>query len=144
MQDMTTTSLRLIAILGLSGVLGCRNEPSAPEFQQATLGTPVTLSPGQTAIFSDASLQVRFVSVLRESRCPSDVLCIWGGSARFIVELSSPSHTVLVPLETDGPEREALAGSFRIETRSLAPNPVSTHPIRPDRYRATLRVTRAE
>ena len=34
-----------------------------------------------------ADIEIRFVEVLEDSRCPKDVNCVWAGEAKFVIEL---------------------------------------------------------
>ena len=46
----------------------------------------VKVALGETVQFKKAS--VSFLKVLEDSRCPSDVTCIWEGQARVLVEVT--------------------------------------------------------
>src|SRR3954468_19268812 len=52
----------------------------------ATLNAPIQLAPGQSAVFDAENLEVKFVGIDTDSRCPSDVACVWAGEV--IVRLS--------------------------------------------------------
>src|SRR5262245_64416546 len=45
----------------------------------ATLNAPIQLAPGQSAVFDGEDLEVKLVAVDSDSRCPSDVTCVWAG-----------------------------------------------------------------
>lgn len=114
---------------------------------QPKVSNPFTLRFGETAIIDPGSVEVTFTRLVSDSRCPSDVLCIWEGEAvielRFVVDLVD-THLVnatvhgggwqggwppLVTLDTLG---------YRIALLDLDPYPVSTITI-PDSERvATL------
>ena len=40
---------------------------------------PIQLAPGQSAVFETEQLEVTFVDVASDSRCASDVTCLWAG-----------------------------------------------------------------
>ena len=148
---MKTTIRRFSLTLCLSTaslLAGCHSEPLHPEPQRVRLGTPVTLSPGETVSFTDAPLTLRFVRVLSDGRCPLDVACIWEGTAQFEVELRSGAlatdSAIVAQLETQTRAREIVVGLYRVQTIDLTPYSQSTTIIPPHRYRVTLRVTRAE
>ena len=46
----------------------------------------VKVSLGETVQFQKASVQ--FLKVLEDSRCPSDVTCVWEGQAKVLVEVT--------------------------------------------------------
>src|SRR4030095_11104867 len=45
----------------------------------ATLNAPIQLAPGQSAVFDAENLEVKFVAIDSDSRCPNDVACVWAG-----------------------------------------------------------------
>jgi hypothetical protein len=77
---------------------------------------------------------VGFQALLADSRCPSDVVCIWEGEGRVEIGLTvGDGPTVPVELSTGGP-RTATQGGFTITLVELAPYPVSTRPHVPEDY----------
>ena len=100
----------------------------------------VVLAPGQVAELS-SGLAIRFVSVLGDSRCPGDALCILGGDAIVRMEITAGSTSVERDLHTANNE-PALYRNVRIELVQLDPYPFSARPIEPGDYRATLKVSR--
>ena len=110
--------------------------PSIPLNQQ------FTLSPGQAAGIQDSSLRVEFIGVSGDSRCPADAVCIQGGDA--LVHLRAGAGALSeFELHTGDESRAAVAhAGFRIELVNLQPYPFSSRTIRPEEYRATLRVSR--
>lgn len=65
-------------IVGLSW--HCERVQENPN-QQAAFGDTLQLSYGQTITLLPDNLEVRFDSVIHESRCPADVICVWAGMA---------------------------------------------------------------
>src|SRR5690554_6743820 len=58
--------------------------------QNDSMGAPkigIKVPDGQTVVISGIS--IKFVEVLEDSRCPTDVECIWAGRARVKVSVSS-------------------------------------------------------
>jgi hypothetical protein len=88
-----------------------------------------------------SDLRVRFVRVDGDSRCPADVACITAGEALV---------RIAIEVDSDGAERElrtsnhqpVIHGGVRVELMKLEPYPLSSRPIQPADYRATLRITR--
>jgi hypothetical protein len=102
-----------------------------------------TLAPGEVASIRDTALQVQFVDVTGDSRCPADVVCIQGGDALVHVRAFGDGATARYELHT-GNASEAVVthGPYRIALTDLQPYPFSSRAIRDEEYRATLRVTR--
>jgi hypothetical protein len=49
---------------------------------EASFGQELVLSIGQTAVFENKDLKIKFVSVTSDSRCPKGVTCVWAGEAK--------------------------------------------------------------
>lgn len=128
-----------IGVLLLGAVCGC-----APAVvKEAQLDQPFTLFVRQKAQLGD--LQIRFVGVSEDSRCPIDVSCLWAGNAKIVLGVSlkdSPEETILTLNSTLDP-REALFAGYRIRFVSLKPERFSERTINPAEYRVTLIVSRA-
>lgn len=132
----TTATILLTLLAGCSGHVG----PS-PDADQRRL-PPETISLGVGESRTIGALEIRFAGVVEDSRCPSDVTCVWQGNG--IVELTlstagAPDETVF--LGTDFEPRAAVRHGLRVRLVALAPHPVSTTVIQPDAYVAELRVS---
>ena len=64
----------LLSSIGAVALAACVRDGSA-----ATLDAPIQLTPGQSAVFEAEKLEVKFVDIAEDSRCPSDVTCVWAG-----------------------------------------------------------------
>ena len=104
-----------------------------------------TLAPGQTAAVNGTSIRVTFETVRDDSRCPTDVTCIWEGDATVVLKVKDGTDESTRELHTHGSgerSREAPAGEHTLTLVKLDPVPNSTRPIEASAYRATLRVSR--
>jgi hypothetical protein len=104
-----------------------------------------TLRPGQTAAVTGTALRITFEAVRDDSRCPTDVTCIWEGDATVVLKVKVDSDEAVRELHTnEGGERsrKVPAGDFTITLQRLDPAPRSTQPIEASAYRATLKVAR--
>jgi hypothetical protein len=83
-----------------------------------------------------------FTKVISESRCPSDVECIWQGTA--IIELSTCNEKGgSVTLEIYHPVDYTISGvNYKIELTGLDPYPSTSHPHDVNEYAATITVKR--
>lgn len=148
--------LRLfVCLMALSGAAaaGCTSDPvqlesePTPSTAEAAvhpeIGETFQLSPGEVASVENGDLLIAFRSVGQDSRCPSDVTCVWAGDAEIHLGTAreggpwswSVLHTTIEPmsLQVEG---------FVLEVVGLDPVPVSTAPIPQSAYRVSLRVTR--
>jgi hypothetical protein len=100
------------------------------------------LAVGSSATVSGASFAVRFNRVTGDSRCPGDAICIQGGDA--VVSLTASDGDARADLELHtGDMRPVQYNGYTINLVQLMPYPFgSLPPIKPDEYRATLKVTR--
>jgi hypothetical protein len=129
----------VFVILLVIGAAGCAGSPGAPS---GPVDERMTLAPGQTAPVPSMSIQLRFVGVSGDSRCPADVVCIQAGDAIVQLDLLRPNGAVeRLELHT-GSTLPVRHGMFTIALVELTPYPLSSRLISPDEYRATLRVTR--
>lgn len=132
-----------IAIL-TAGACASSQLPTDPVvYSQSEAADSVKVRVGQTIVVE--AIRVRFSNVESDSRCASDVVCVWAGDAiaNFVVEQNcecrSPAfelklHTTLEP-------KSGSAYGFRVELLELAPYPKTTSPIRKDAYEAWVRIT---
>ena len=116
-----------IVVLCLFVVTACyRESPTAP----APVDQKLTLAPGQTAAVPGTSLQLTFVSVTGDSRCPADANCITGGSATVRVDVAGAAKPTADLVRDGGLSRLARIHNDRAATQ--APYPFSSiRSIRP-------------
>ncbi len=127
-------------VLGLCliSVTACDQSITGPT---VSLNQEFELAAGSAATIAGASLSVQFNGVSGDSRCPADVVCIQGGDAIVRVSAISGSGSRDYELHT-GDMRPVQHNDLTIALVQLQPYPFSSQTIRPNDYRATLRVTR--
>jgi len=143
--------VRRLTSIGLALLLACAdpgvNDPgpvlriSPPDEVELAVGQSVDVS---LAGGGSVDLTVTFEAVLSDSRCPSNVVCIWQGDASVRLRLAGDATGDLVlhtPSTTMGP-RTGVAGRFQVELLNLSPDPDTSRP-RPAAHRLTLRITLA-
>jgi len=107
----------------------------------AEIGQPFSLRVNQTAYIGSADVAVRFINVTEDSRCPSDVVCIWEGQVSILVDLVQVSSDISIGQFTLSLGGQASAGSFgnySIRVMDVQPYPMSTKKISPFDYVVTL------
>jgi hypothetical protein len=137
---MRTPALGLLAL-----AIAC-SDPQGPEISgeyavHPGLGEPFVLEVGERALIAEADLDVRFLEVSADSRCPSHalILCVWQGDAAVVVETSPQFadaehhtlHTTLDPKAVD-------LGTVTLQLVQLDPYPEDVGPIPIEDYRATF------
>ncbi|MGE3802822.1 MAG: hypothetical protein AB7H80_17540 [Candidatus Kapaibacterium sp.] len=106
---------------------------------QYPYGEEFTLDYRKSALVGGESL-VQFIGIKEDSRCPTDVECVWEGNAaaEFSMKVSGFPAVRFVLNTHSGFEQEKIINGVRIRLVEVLPAPVSTQPIRPDQY--TVRV----
>jgi len=132
-----------IAIL-TAGACASSQLPTEPVvYSQSEAADSVKVRVGQTIVV--AGIRVRFSNVESDSRCASDVVCVWEGDAvaNFVVEQNCEcdSPTFELRLHTTLEPKSGSAYGFRVQLLELAPYPRTTSPIRKDSYEAWVRIT---
>lgn len=88
-------------------------------------------------------LNLTFIGVTKDSRCPAAALCITSGEATLQFAFSANSRTASQELQLYHPDnRHTDYEGFTIEVETLAPYPITFNSIRPEDYRVTVKVDR--
>lgn len=76
-------------------------------------------------------------SILTDSRCPSDVVCVWAGEAiaRFKIEKFN-SLPVFIDLKEG--IKDTVVNGYMISFIKLFPYPISDHQTKPEEYKARI------
>ena len=111
---------------------------------EASLGEEFSLAIGQTASITGEDMEVTFLDVIEDSRCPKDVVCVWEGRVTCSVEFRQPgqaSKTVMLTQQglTDEAAVETFQG-YRIAFQ-VNPYPEEAAPVPRDEYRLVLTIT---
>lgn len=87
-------------------------------------GTSFSLPVGKTASLKGTDTRLTFREVSQDSRCPTDVVCVWEGDAAIAVAISrngAPDETQTMNIRP--PNNEINSGNLRIKFVGLAPVP---------------------
>ncbi len=111
----------------------------------ARIDVPFQLRVNQTAFIDSLNLSIGFVAVNEDSRCPSDVVCVWEGQTTISVSVQSANLTPSnFNLTSRGGESNLSVRDFHdfsLRLLEIAPYPKSTEHIGTSDYLATLVVT---
>lgn len=127
----------LVLFLLTVTLVACQST-SAPAPQAASLNQEIQLAPGEQAAYQQQALSVEFVRVVDDSRCPSDVTCVWAGEVK--VQLSTRINAAEAVQHEITAGQQATVGALRLVVVKVQPEPISTRPISPEEYRVTLKV----
>ena len=84
-------------------------------------------------------------SVIEDSRCPIDAVCIWQGRgvARFKVNTQNTVHTItLATIKFTPFNKDTTLAGFKIELIGLSPYPDLKKPLRYKDYVAEVKITK--
>jgi hypothetical protein len=161
-QSLVATAVVLAALLFLDltmleawlSLTGNRIADATSATGTTDLDSPFNIGINQTAHLTSADIDLSFVDVTEDSRCPSDVQCIWAGRVSVLVELKIASSgenlgrfgmTLTGDVESDIGNNDHLSiGGYLIELVNVMPYPISTRVIEPSQFVATLTVSKAE
>ena len=98
------------------------------------LDLPISLKIGETASI-DSDLTMTLLEV-EDSRCPSDVVCVWQGTVTAKVQLQKGGQDLgvyTIPMETIEGNEQTFEGYY-IRLTNVEPYPESTSPIEAPNY----------
>jgi hypothetical protein len=105
----------------VAALSGCASmEPTVP----AEPGVAFSLPVGKTAAINGSGTRIMFRQVREDSRCPTDVTCVWAGDAKIEVTVlrnGSPDDTKVLGLNP--PNNETTSGDLQIRFVGLIPVP---------------------
>lgn len=98
-----------------------------------------TIQTNQTITFD--TLKITFLKTLEDSRCPSDVTCIWQGRAsiKLNTEIENQKKDIIL---TTGENSTIQMEMYKINLIDLKPYPISTKIIIPEEYVVTLDISK--
>lgn len=139
---LTHQVMRLFAVVFcLLAVTAC--DEQNPVGPSVGVNERFTLAPSEVASVRDVNINVQFVTVTGDSRCPADALCIQGGDALVHIRVLDGGAASTYELHTGDSRRATVThNQVRISLVELQPYPFSSRTIAPGEYRATLTVSR--
>lgn len=126
---MRLLTITLAAIIGLASLVPAQNLQK------------LTLRHGQQKAFS-GRLNIKFLAVTEDSRCPTNVNCIWAGVARVKITLRKNGKTAAFELNTNQLDKPAVFEGYEVRLDTLTPYPNSASPTRAADYKALFTISR--
>jgi hypothetical protein len=118
-------------------------DEKSPTGPTVRLNEPLTLAPGETALLPSGGVQMLFVGVTGDSRCPADALCIQLGDAAVRLRVFDAGVTRDYELHTDTSRPTSFTHlDLHVELMQLQPYPFSNRVMQSSDYRATIVVRR--
>ncbi len=130
-------------------LLGCgEGENPSPEPETSpthTLDSQIKLATNQNLTIESEGLSVKFLKVTEDSRCPSDVTCIWAGQVGILVNVSQNGKDLGDINLILGPNKELAekkVNGYIIRLVEVVPYPISTKKIEPSDYTITIVISK--
>ena len=124
----------ILSALLLTLLLACENETISESF---SIGLENDFKINGEYHSTDNSLNFE-IAEINDSRCPSDVVCIWAGKADVKIEVKSPVRSSIVLSTFDN--LIDTVGNYSFELKDVSPYPVSTKVIKLEEYHVTLKI----
>ncbi|MFC1864286.1 hypothetical protein ACFLYG_00445 [Chloroflexota bacterium] len=109
-----------------------------------SLGQEFSLRIGESASIRGEELQVRFLEVTEDSRCPTGVVCIWEGRVSGLLEITYRESLHRVELTEPGLTSWPPGNSFKeyMIAYHVEPYPQAGTEIAAEDYRLFLRISK--
>jgi hypothetical protein len=138
MQKYFMILMVAICLVSLPGCGGRSNETTAP------LGNEVSLKAGQTLKINGESIQIKFIEIESDSRCPAGVTCIWAGEVQCLLEISYGGQVESKTLVKAGGSADFASMSYKEYQLAfdIQPYPQAGKEILKSEYSTKLKVTK--
>jgi len=123
------TSLLLVLALGTLPVSAQRTQETA------------RIQVNKEKRLAKSRMNIRFVELIEDSRCPTDTNCVWAGNAKIKIRVAKNGRSEVLTLDTNGPKQYVTTQDrYSIKLVRLTPAPASNIRINRNGYVATLEV----
>jgi hypothetical protein len=109
------------------------------------LGDEISIPIGETARIQGEQLQIRFLEISEDSRCPRNVTCVWEGRAVAVVEVLKGNASQKIELVEQGLTDTPFKKQYKEYefVFKILPYPEDAEvQISPDEYRLMLTVNK--
>lgn len=138
----------LIAGLLLAVLIACSgNKPADitaasrnPTVSQQELGRSFSMKVGESITVGE--LRLTFRAVEGDSRCPTDVVCVWAGDGEIALKIEQAGKVAVAALHTTLEPKKTEWDGYTIALVGLTPDRTSNTAISTADYRAEIVVTR--
>ncbi|MCA1622879.1 MAG: hypothetical protein LC768_00870 [Acidobacteria bacterium] len=111
----------------------------AASFLQAQTNQKVTVQINQQKTITKNKLTIKFVSLVEDSRCPTDTNCIWAGNAKITIKVSNAKAAAKTfELNTNSKPQSVSYAGYEIKLADLNPKPATNIRINRNGYTATF------
>jgi len=132
-------AIYLLVVALCYGLVSCKKEPAPLN------NNFIPVNNCRTFAIAGKTLTLCLDSVIKDSRCPLNALCIWQGFAagRFSATVQNENEVVtLATVKWEGYNNEAVVEGFKIEFIKLTPQAELNKPFNYNDYIAEVKVTK--
>ncbi len=135
---------KMLCVAAVAALSGCGSN-TGPEvnLERALVNGPieVTLQHGEDRFVAGTLIRISFEAVLEDSRCATDVVCVWEGNASVQVGIGAgtgPTHAL--QLNTSLEPQSGEWNGVVVTLLEVTPSPTSDSTIPAGDYAVTLRL----
>ncbi len=141
MRKLMIPAVLLLVTSLLAGACGKNNGDIA-----AVLDHGFPLAIGQKAIIGEEDLEIKFLEILEDSRCPAGAQCIWEGRASASVEFKDNQGNYKMVLVQSGSAQDYVQETYKnyLITYKITPYPQQNEEISKEDYRLLLTISRKD
>ncbi|MDJ0599396.1 MAG: hypothetical protein QNJ37_11210 [Crocosphaera sp.] len=131
-------SIILIGIL----ILGCHPLTNLSNSQPITvnLGEPFNLKINQEALIVSEDINIKFLTVKEDSRCPLNMQCVWPGQVKIVVKIIHKNQDLgdfnLISRVGENPVKTFK--NYGVELMEVTPLPKNNETVEMSDYQAIL------
>ncbi len=102
----------------------------------------VVLKPGESIVGTDPAIEVTFVEIVQDSRCPADAMCVWAGQVQVLLQVTHGTerfqYTLTLGEMSEGQINSIAVDGYVITLTQVNPYPLASQPTNPGDYKITL------
>jgi hypothetical protein len=135
--------MTLVVFVGVfySSPLNVNNTNTNPV--HVSLNTSFQLRINQTGIVEPANINITFLNITEDSRCPEGTVCVWPGQVKALFRLDtqqSQGNLFNLTLNSNETQSEKNITGYSVKLFSIDPYPESSKRTSINRYEATLSI----
>jgi hypothetical protein len=135
---MKPTMLFLLSVLLF---FSCAEDPDCVD---SVVGEEISIQVFDTATYCSDNLSITFNAYPNDSRCPSNVTCIWAGFVEVELLINQDGKESVLKLSTEpnvsGLPVQSKVGDYSIKLIDVIPYPATNVRIDPNQFRVVLLV----
>ena len=120
----------------------CEKDEITRSTDSLPLNQEVVIENGKTLQNLTEDISITMVSVVEDSRCPTEVDCVWEGDANVRFSFKTGANAHEINLHTTLNPKDTTIGKFNISLQRLDPHPANTDAIPQNAYKATIVVSK--